>query len=97
MGTILSLLLTLFKFGNALLKRASDAKLREAGWNEATVAGFRAFMEIMEKADAVERALLDDDANREWVRRVRERASGNGGKPDPGSAGSDGGASHPPE
>ena len=97
MGVFLSLFLALLKIGNALLKRASDEKLRKAGWDEATVAGFRAFMTIMEKANAIDRVLLDDDADPEWVRRVRDRASGKRGNSDPDSPGFDGATPDPPE
>ncbi len=81
---LLRLFLFVLGFGRDLVKRAGEAQQRKAGWNEATIAAFRAYMDTQDKADEVDRALLlDDDLNSEWLSRVRARAAADDRDNDP--------------
>lgn len=75
MTIILSLLLALLKLGNAWAARQDADKLREAGQTKEIARASLALLKTLEKANEVDRALFDDDADPAWVQRIMDRAA----------------------
>ncbi len=76
MRIALSLLLALFNLSNGWLKRQDATKLREAGQTKEIARASLALLATLEKAHAIDRALLDDEFDPDWAERLRKRASG---------------------
>ncbi len=76
---VLMFLLAVLRGGNTWLEMQDDAKLREAGRLKEVARASLDLLTTVERANEVDRAILDGDYDPNWVRDVWKRASGDDG------------------